>query len=78
MKLYTDTYIPDTNQKVEIYKRIAGLASLSHLGELEEELWTASRSARAGANLMAVAKSGFWPESSRSKQSTSCPDSSVF
>ena len=33
-----ETYIPDLNQKVEIYKRIAGLASLPELGEMEEEL----------------------------------------
>lgn len=32
------TYVPDTNQKVEIYKRIAGLTSLNKLKDLEEEL----------------------------------------
>jgi len=33
-----DTYVPDTNQKVEIYKRLAGLAALSDLSDLWEEL----------------------------------------
>jgi transcription-repair coupling factor (superfamily II helicase) len=52
-----DTYIPDTNQKVEIYKRIAGLASLSHLGELEEELVDRFGDPPGPVqNLMAVAK----------------------
>ncbi|HOV80861.1 MAG TPA: transcription-repair coupling factor, partial [Bacillota bacterium] len=52
-----DTYVPDTNQKVELYKRIAGLFSLEELGYLEEELRD-----RFGAlpepvqNLLAVAK----------------------
>ena len=32
------TYISDTNQKVEIYKRLAGLTSASELPELEDEL----------------------------------------
>lgn len=33
-----DTYIPDTNQKVDIYKRIAGLATLPDISDLEDEL----------------------------------------
>ncbi len=33
-----DDYIPDTNQKVEIYKRIAGLSSEAELSELADEL----------------------------------------
>lgn len=33
-----DIYIADTNQKVEIYKRIAGLSGLAGLSDLEEEL----------------------------------------
>jgi len=32
------TYISDTNQKVEIYKRLAGLTSAAELPELEDEL----------------------------------------
>ncbi|NLI12833.1 transcription-repair coupling factor [Pelotomaculum propionicicum] len=33
-----DSYISDTNQKVEIYKRLAGLISASDVSDLEEEL----------------------------------------
>ncbi|MDD3654111.1 MAG: transcription-repair coupling factor [Desulfotomaculaceae bacterium] len=33
-----DEYIPDTNQKVELYKRIASLTTSSALPDLEEEL----------------------------------------
>jgi len=33
-----DTYIPDANQKVAIYKRIAGLSSLDEIPDLEDEL----------------------------------------
>jgi len=33
-----DAYVPDTNQKVEIYKRLAGLSSRGDLSDLEEEL----------------------------------------
>lgn len=33
-----DSYIPDSNQKVAIYKRIAGLSSLHEIPDLEEEL----------------------------------------
>ena len=33
-----DVYIPDPNQKVEIYKRIAGLVSIAELEDLAEEL----------------------------------------
>jgi len=33
-----DTYIPDTNQKVEIYKRIAALAAPAALADFEDEL----------------------------------------
>jgi len=52
-----DSYIPDLNQKVEIYKRIAGLASLAELGELEEELVDRFGDLPGPVqNLMAVAK----------------------
>ncbi|TEB08432.1 Transcription-repair-coupling factor [Pelotomaculum schinkii] len=33
-----DTYIPDSNQKVAIYKRIAAFSSLSEIPDLEDEL----------------------------------------
>ncbi|HBC93818.1 MAG TPA: transcription-repair coupling factor, partial [Pelotomaculum sp.] len=33
-----DTYIPDPNQKVAIYKRIAAFSSLSEIPDLEDEL----------------------------------------
>jgi transcription-repair coupling factor (superfamily II helicase) len=33
-----DTYIPDANQKVAIYKRIAAFSSLSEIPDLEDEL----------------------------------------
>lgn len=33
-----DTYIPDTNQKVAIYKRIAAFNSLSEIPDMEDEL----------------------------------------
>jgi len=52
-----DSYIPDINQKVEIYKRIAGLAALPDLSDLEYEL--ADRFGdlpETVQNLLAVAK----------------------
>lgn len=33
-----DTYIPDANQKLEIYKRLAGMTAADDLPELEDEL----------------------------------------
>ncbi|MDD4169641.1 MAG: transcription-repair coupling factor, partial [Desulfotomaculaceae bacterium] len=52
-----DDYISDTNQKVELYKRIAGLAASSALPDLEEELVDRFGDLHeAVQNLLAVAK----------------------
>jgi transcription-repair coupling factor (superfamily II helicase) len=51
------TYISDTNQKVEIYKRLAGLISSADLSELEDELIDRFGDMPGPArNLLAVAK----------------------
>jgi transcription-repair coupling factor (superfamily II helicase) len=51
------TYISDTNQKVEIYKRLAGLISSADLSELEDELLDRFGDMPGPArNLLAVAK----------------------
>lgn len=52
-----DSYVPDVNQKVEIYKRIAGLVSLDELSDLAEELVDRFGDLPpAVENLLAVAK----------------------
>lgn len=52
-----DSYISDTNQKVEIYKRLTGLLSSGDVSELEEELVDRfGDSPRPVQNLLAVAK----------------------
>jgi len=52
-----DTYIPETGQKVEVYKRIAALAATADLSDFEDELADRFGDPPAVAqNLLAVAK----------------------